>query len=64
MNPSVLRASLRAIRDSWFTPAGRWGQIQEHLVTTYTEWMESGGWLEEGSSIESLKGAWTNAFLP
>lgn len=64
VNPSVLRASLRAIRDSWFTPEGRWGQIQEHLVTTYTEWMESGGWLEEGSSIESLKGAWTNAFLP
>ena len=64
VRPEVLRASLRAIRDSWFTPSGRWGEIQEDLVTSYTEWMEKGGWLEEGSSVDDLVGAWTNAFLP
>ena len=64
VRPDVLRASLRAIRDSWFTPEGRWGEIQEGLVTSYTRWMESGGWLEEGSSVKDLQGAWTNDFLP
>ncbi len=62
--PDVLRASLRAIRDSWFTPEGRWGEIQEDLVTSYTTWMDEGGWLEEGSRIEDLEDAWTNDFLP
>ena len=64
VRPDVLRASLRAIRDSWFTPEGRWGEIQEDLVTSYTTWMDEGGWLEEGSRIEDLEGAWTNDFLP
>ncbi len=64
VRPDVLRASLRAIRDSWFTHEGRWGEIQEDLVTSYTTWMDEGGWLEDGSRIEDLEGAWTNDFLP
>lgn len=64
VSPAVLRASLRAIRDSWFTPAGRWGEVQEDLVVSYTRWMDRGGWLEEGSGVADLDGAWTNEYLP
>jgi ABC-type nitrate/sulfonate/bicarbonate transport systems, periplasmic components len=61
IDPEVLRASVRAIRDSWFTVDGRWGEIQGDLVGSYTQWMLEGGFFD--APVGSAQGSWTNAFL-
>lgn len=62
IDPAVLRASVREIRDSWFTPEGRWGEIQEELVNGYTTWMLEGDFFD--APVGDTAGAWTNDLLP
>ncbi|WP_253953833.1 hypothetical protein [Schaalia sp. 19OD2882] len=61
VSPAVIRASTRKIRDSWFTPEGRWGEIQADLVDSYTRWMREGGWTT--APVEATCGAWRNDLL-
>lgn len=61
IDPKIIRSSLRKIRPSWTNSEGRWGVINLELVTSYTDWLVTGGYAEERIPAETFA---TNEFLP
>lgn len=61
VEPEALAASLAYMAPTWHAPSGRWGEIQEPLLYSYTKWMIDGGFCS--ASLDDIPGAWTNEFL-
>ncbi|WIY83453.1 ABC transporter substrate-binding protein [Propionimicrobium sp. PCR01-08-3] len=62
VEPEALSASLKYMSSTWHGPNGRWGEISEPLLYSYTKWMIDGGFCS--ASVDDIPGAWTNDFLP
>lgn len=60
--PETLAASLAFIKETWHAPSGRWGEMDENLIRSYTQWMISKD--ATPATLDDIPGAWTNEYLP
>lgn len=57
----TLKASLAFMAPTWHAPSGQWGQMDEGVIRSYTQWMVDNGFTT--ATMDDIDGAWTNDYL-